>query len=71
MKNLIDVRIEELEKYVTNLRIIIEATNKDILEAGFVPNEQQKTLIKHFANQGKKALADIETLEKLLLTNEK
>jgi hypothetical protein len=58
-------RIEELKKYVDNLRTIITGVNKDIENGTLVPDELQKTLIVHTASQGRKALADIEKLEKL------
>lgn len=59
-------RIEELKKYVDNLRTIIKAVNRDIEDGTLVPNAQQQALIDHTASQGRKALADIEKLEELM-----
>jgi hypothetical protein len=58
-------RIEELNNYVENLRTIVKAVNKDIEEGTLIPNKHQQALIDHTASQGRKALADIEKLEKL------
>jgi uncharacterized coiled-coil protein SlyX len=69
MKNLINERINELETYVTNLRTVISVINKEILENKLVPDELQKAQISHFASQGRKALEDIDTLEKQLGQN--
>ncbi|WP_111682811.1 hypothetical protein [Winogradskyella tangerina] len=62
MRKLINERIKELEEYVNNLRVVIVTMNKKVLENGYIPNEQQKAQIEHYAKQGKKALQDIEIL---------
>ena len=45
MENLINERITELETYVTNLRTVITAINKEILENRLVPDKHQKMQI--------------------------
>ena len=63
MEYLINERITELEKHVTNLREIIATINNEILDKKLVPDDLQKALLKHIANQGVKALKGIEKLK--------
>lgn len=66
MKKEIENRIEELSIRVNDYRKIIVSINDEIESGNFKPSEAQKKTISYVANQGRKALVEIERLEGLI-----
>lgn len=66
MKNEIEKLIEELRIKVEDYRKIIVSINEEVLSGKFKPSKQQKETISYVANQGKKALSEIDILEGLI-----